>query len=196
MKGQLLSKALAFIIELFKYVYVSTRENWDFSFLLRRKNVSDLEHMVFSSHFHFKIKAILCLQRMSGNCNRGPTLEVKYIFSSKGDWTNRSALALIKWSMKSSLKNKCNCTQLMLERQGRGASDFTCGCEQISQDLLVSVSQAVQWLWHLCVLGISKERWRNWCAKNSTFMCRKEAHKPYSMRNSPKEGMLNAGLKQ
>lgn len=67
--------------------------------------------------------------RLTGNCNKGPTLELKYIFSSKGDCRNRSALALIKWSMKSSLKKKCNCTQLMHERQERGASDFTCGCE-------------------------------------------------------------------
>lgn len=65
MNGQLLSKALAFIIELFKYICVSTRKNWDFSCLLRGKNVPDLEHVFFSSCFHFKIKSILYLQRTS-----------------------------------------------------------------------------------------------------------------------------------
>lgn len=147
-------------------------------FIERKKMSPEMEYMGFSSHFYFKIKAILSLQRTSGNCSRGPTLEIKYIFSSKGDWTNRSALALIKWSMKSSLKKKCNCTQLMLERQERGASDFTCGYEQISQELLVSVSQAVQWLWHVYVLWIWKGRCRNLCAKYSALVCRKEPTDP------------------
>lgn len=131
-----------------------------------------------------------------GNCSRGPTLELKHIFSSQGNWGNRSALALVKWSMKSSLKKKCNCTQLVLERQERGASDFTCGCEQISQGLLVSVSQAAQWFWHVCMLWISKDKCRNLCAKYLSFVCRKEAHRPHSQTNAPKLEVLNAGMKQ
>lgn len=98
MNGQLLSKALAFIIELFKYIYMSTRKNWDFSCLLRGKNVPDLEHIRFSVLASTSKSRAYCIYEghLVRNCNTGPTLWGRIYLYFPG----RSALALVKLSLK------------------------------------------------------------------------------------------------
>lgn len=134
---------------------MSTSENWDFHVYWEEK-MSQIWNIWFLVPTSTSKSRLYCVYKgcLIGNCNRGPTLEVKYIFSSKENWTNRSALALIKWSMKSSLKKKCNCTQL---RGKRGEI----------QILLVAVNKSLR----TCLLACLKQ-----CSGSGIFVC-SESHK-------------------